>query len=113
MSALLVHQLGVFFKYLITVGANRCLQFVNRLRIKQMVLTAVPPLVLATGIEHVSVNRALRKSLPVPFQGFLSNHFNSRPFDPRRSPGEVFVHELFLKSDGLEDLSAPITLDGG
>ncbi len=50
--ALLVDQRGILLEDLVAAGAHRRLQLVDGLRIEQVILAVLAPLVLAAGVEH-------------------------------------------------------------
>ena len=75
---LVVDQLGVFAVNFFAAEAAGDLQFVNRLRIEQMIFAAVAPLILAAGVERDAVDRAVRKRVAMPRQNFLGDHVHAR-----------------------------------
>src|ERR1035441_10311405 len=110
---LLIDQRGVFLESLLAAGAHRRLQFVDGLRIKQVVLPVVAPLVLAAGVKQMAVDGTVRKSVLVPLEDFLGNDLDPHAGNTRGRAREVFVDEDLLQANGLKDLRAPIALDGG
>src|SRR6266700_7480822 len=82
------------------------------LRIEQVVLAVVAPLVLAADLKHVPVDWPGRKRAPVPEQNFLSDDLQPDAFDARRRPGEILVNNRLLQADSFENLRAPVALDG-
>src|SRR5581483_4307318 len=112
MPALLVDQSGIFLKEFVTVGSDGGLQLVNRLRIEQVVLAVVAPLILAARLQDVAIDRTIREGASMPRQGFLGDNLDVRPFNSGRSPGKEFVDEFLRQADRFEDLGAPIALNG-
>ena len=109
---LLVDQRGILLEHLVAAGAHRLLKLVDGLRIEQVILAVLAPLVLAAGIEHVAVDLPVRERPLVPEQDFLGDDVDADAVDARGRPGEILVDDVLLQADGLEDLRAPIALDG-
>ncbi len=95
------------------VRAASVLQLVDRLRVEEVVLAVVPPLVLAPGIELVGRDPARSKGRPVPRRRLAGHDPDPDAGDARRSPGEVLVDQVLVEADGLEDLGPAVALDGG
>src|ERR1035441_918903 len=108
---LVIDQRGVFLENLLAAGAHRRLQLVDGLRIKQVVLPVVAPLVLAAGVKQMAVDRAVREGVLVPLEHFLGNDLDTHSGHARGRAGEVLIDELLLQADGFKDLRAPIALD--
>src|SRR5258708_25229130 len=85
----------------------------NRLWIEKVVLTIFAPLVLAAGVQDVAIDGASGKGPLVAEQRFLGDDLDARAFDAGRSPGKIFVDEIFFEADGFEYLSPPIALNRG
>src|SRR5438552_3007485 len=79
-ALLLVDQGRVFLEHMVTSGADGALQFVNRLRVEQVILAAIAPLILATRVEQVPIDWPLGKSALMPVEGFLRDGFDTDAF---------------------------------
>ena len=112
MLGLVVHQVRVFRENLEVAGAAGVLQFMNRLRIEQVILAVVAPLILAARVEF-TVDLPVGKRVPVALEHFLRDHVQADALDARGRPGEIFVHHFAVDADGFEDLRAAITLNRG
>ena len=84
----------------------------NGLRVEQVKLAVVAPLVLATGVQRHIIDRAVGKCLTVTGQRLFGQHVQADAFDTRHRPGEVPVNDVVVQSDGLKNLRAAIALDG-
>ncbi len=90
-----------------------CLQLVDGLRVEQMILAVVAPLVLAAGIEDVAVDLAVGEGVLVAHLDFARDDVEADAVDARGGPGEVFVDDGRMQADGFENLRAAVALDGG
>jgi len=79
---LFVHELGVFLEGPVVRRAHRVLELVNRLRVEQVILAVVAPLVLAAGLQRVAVDLPVGERALMP--GQTSWAMTSRP-TPRRA----------------------------
>ncbi len=110
---LIVDQFGVFAVNLPATKPAGNLQLVNRLRVEQVILTAVAPLILAARVKsRPAVHLTIRERVAMTLQNFLGEDIQPNPFDARRCPGEIPVHHLAVQADGFKNLRAAITLDG-
>ncbi len=82
-AALFVDERGILLENLVAARAHRRLQLVDGLRIEQVILAVLAPLVLAAGVEHVPVDRPVRESPLVPEQDFLGDDFDADALDAR------------------------------
>ena len=112
MFGLIVDQRRILLEDLVVSRAAGELQFVDRLRIEQVVFAILTPLVLAAGIERVIIDDPLREGMPVPHFHFAGQHIHSHALDARGCPSEILVDNRMMKANCLEDLRAAITLDG-
>src|SRR6185295_533397 len=95
------------------VRAAGVLQLVDGLRVEEVVLAVVPPLVLAAGIEVAQAHAGGAEGGPVPRRGLARDHVDVDATEARRRPGEVFVDDALVEADGFEDLGPAVALDGG
>src|SRR5207247_9792110 len=62
------------FRSLVTSGADGVLEFVNCLRVEQMILAIITPLVLAARFENMSIGRAIGESALVSIEHRSEEH---------------------------------------
>src|SRR6266536_673647 len=74
---LIVNQLAVLFEDLVTVHTTSMLEFVDRLRVEQVVFPLTPVAVLPTAVEGSSVARAIGEGSLVPQPGFFGNYIQA------------------------------------
>ena len=88
------------------------LQGGDRVRCPDMLLAPQAEGQLAAGVEGIAevVRSAVR--LPMPADRLLGHLFEADPFDDGVGAGEVLLDELPGQSDGVEDLSTAIGLEG-
>ncbi len=110
---LIVDQFAVFLEHLVIVAADGVLQLVDRLRIEQVILAFLAPLILAARVEDVAIERPLREGAVVPRLDLGGDHVQTDAGDARRRPGEILVDDLLAQADRLEDLCAAIALRRG
>ena len=108
---LVVDQRGILFVDLIFISARRPLQQVNRLGVEEMVLTALPPLVVPPHIEGPPVGRDFGKRRLMTQQSFASDIFNTHALNLSRGPGEIPIDHFLIETHRLEYLGAAIALD--
>ena len=108
----IIQQVGVFAINLFAVEPAGDLEFVNRLRIEQMLFAAIAPLILAARFEF-GIDRHRRERAPMPREGLLGDDFDSNALDARRRAGEILVHHVAVDADGFKNLRAAITLHRG
>ncbi len=71
------------------------------------------PLVIATDIEGIATGGAIRESVGMTGDRFLSDYFQICTFNAGGCPSEVFLNYILIQSNGFKNLSAAIALDGG
>ncbi len=103
---LVVDQRGVFLEPLVTAEAAGELQLVDGLRVEQVELAIVAPLILAAGVQRRVVNRAIGKCLAMAGQRLFGQHVQTDALDARHRPGEIPVNDIVVQSDGLKNLRA-------
>src|SRR5262245_50978574 len=83
------------------------------LGVEEVVLAVLSPLVFAALFERVAVGTAIiRKGVAVAQFDFPGERVQADTADARRSPAEIFIDDVFVQPDGLEDLRTGVTLDG-
>ena len=107
-----VDQLRVLLEDGVVVLARRLLQLVHGLRVEQVVLPTLAPLVLAAGVEAAAVRLELRVGGAVAHAGLGGDDVEADPLDAGVGPGEVAVDHLLPDADRLEDLRAAVRLEG-
>src|SRR5260370_4186367 len=91
---------------LVVSSAHGVLQFADRSRIPLMQFAVASPVKIATNIKwEISDNLVTKRQL-VLLEQFVFNLFQANAFKVRSSPGEIFLHEIAVTPDGLENLSA-------
>src|SRR6266851_5382770 len=93
---LIVDQVAVLFEDLVVPGAAGVLEFVNGLRVKEMILAVTTPLILPAGIEHLTVELPVREGVLVPDFHFSGNDVQPRSLHTRSGPAEIFIDEGFI-----------------
>ena len=78
---LVVHQFGIIGENLFAVQAAGDLKFVNRLRIEQVILAVIAPLILATRLE-LAVDLPVGECVAMTRQRFRSNGFKANALNP-------------------------------
>src|ERR1051326_472709 len=109
---LFVHQRGVLPEDFGTARAHGSLEFVDGLWVEQVILAVFAPLILATGLEHMSIDRPGREGALMTREDLFRNEIDPHTLHPGGGPGDVFVNELLFESNGFENLRTPIALDG-
>ena len=69
----------------------------DRLRIEQMKLAVLAPLILTADIERVAVDRIGRKSARMLLLHFTRDDLQADAADARRRPGEILVDQFLLR----------------
>src|SRR5262249_37222740 len=64
-AVLLINKSRVFFENFVIIRTDSSLEFMNSLRIEQMVLAIFAPLILAAGVQDMTIDGAIGKGLPV------------------------------------------------
>ncbi len=72
----------------------------------------VAPLIQTAGLQHHTLRHPGRIRCFMPDQRFARNGGNVDPLDPRRCPGEIFVHHRLVQPHRFKYLGATIALDG-
>src|SRR5687767_9628681 len=106
-----IHQFAVLFEEPIVAGTTGGLQFMNDQRAEEMKFAAFAVLILTAAVESL-VLRLFTKSCRVPAPAFFRDHIEADAADTRRCPREVFINQILVQADGLEDLSAAVPLRG-
>src|SRR5579863_3271541 len=109
---LIVDQISVLAISFFIVGTAGFLQLVNRLRIEQVILATVAPLILAASVEF-RINSFTRERAAMAGKGFFSNNGEADTFDARGCPRKILVHNITVDADSFKDLGATITLNRG
>ena len=82
---LVIDQLGIVLELLVIVRPAGHLQLIDGLRIEEMVLAVLAPLVHAANLQGASVHRAVREGMVMAHGSFARDHLDPHPADARRS----------------------------
>ena len=107
-AALVVDDLGVFLVGLELARTRAVLQLGDRIRRPHVLLTAHPPGVLATSLQHRCQHRVVAVGRLVHAQGFLGDLEHADAAHLRSGAAEVLVHHRLVQTDGLEELRAAV-----
>jgi hypothetical protein len=79
--------------------------------VKQVQLAVLAVLILTMNIERMAIDRKLRKRFGVLLLCLMGNFSKPNASDAGSRPGEIFVDQLLVETDGFEDLGATVRLD--
>src|SRR3954452_2676799 len=109
-AALSIDQCGIFFKALKVLLADTVLQFADRVGIQQVIFAVYPEVIAAAYRElSVGVRNGAEGEFVLKLR-FARQNVQSNSADPGSGSGEIRLDQIFIKSDGFEDLRAAITL---
>ena len=112
-AGLLVHRARVVLEDPVLAAAGGVLELEHGVRVEEVILPLAPPLILAAPLELGVPHRPVGEGPGVARRRLLGDDVDAHAADPRGGPREVAVHEGLVQPDRLEDLGAPIGLDGG
>src|SRR5258706_776916 len=87
------------------------LEFVDRLRIEQVLFAFAPVAILTAAFELLFTDSAIRKSLLLSHPDLFGYNIKADSTNSRRCPGEVAIDKILIETDRLEHLRAAIALN--
>src|SRR5439155_23830595 len=97
-----IHKRTVFLEDPVIVGARRVLELVDRLRVIDVILAVLPPLVLAAPFQIWLAHRALGKRVAMTRNRLFSHVIEPDPPDTRPRTREIPPHKFLVEPNRLE-----------
>ena len=110
--ALLVDPRGKSLVFVGRIAAHGVLQPRDAVGRPGVILAAQAEGIVAAGIEHGAIDRAVAVSVAVAAHRLLGDLLPARALDGGGGAGEVFLDEARMQADRVEDLRAAIGLVG-
>ena len=101
---LVIDDLRVFFVGLVVVFARRLLQFGNRIGCPHVLLAFGAPRIFATCCQFVLQHFFFTERAQMHRNGFLRHFKQTQTTDIARCACEIFIHQVFLQTNGFKNL---------
>src|SRR6185312_5462994 len=105
-------QPRILLEHPVIAGAHRMLELRDGIGVVHVELAATAPLILAARFEFpVEIRRRIeRESMAI--RRFARNYVKADAAHARSGPAEEAIDDFLVESNSLENLRAPIALDG-
>ena len=112
MLLLLIHKIGVLLEHLVVASLGGLLQEMNGRRIVQMCIGTASHLVTSLTVK-CDIRLKSKRIICCGMQGIdiIFNIFNGNSADTADRIGKIFINNLFVDTDCLEDLRSLVRLD--